>query len=325
MLLVCRRWDKGKGEKPPTRVVNLARNPATPDAALNVYQAIGDGTVESRGYGVVLEWPEHRVAAGDWGAVQFLSPYLCEGFARLKAGEVLPTVSLGDIAAVGPEGRRVRDAFNRSAMPGPEGMAALWEHKTDVTQGMAAKPDSHIIPKHPKAHLAESYWNQRSNLLLPSRLFLVTTRMLAVRLDNPGLGSAWVPCRIGSVVDSAEREKALCLYLNSSIGILATLGGRSNRKPTYPRFSIDDMRNYPVPNFAAIGGAAVSRLAAAYDRYATAVMLPLPQMNDCPVWQGLDAAVVDALGLYAEEVGSIRRQLAMEPSVTGKRYAGFGR
>lgn len=68
-----------------------------------------------------------------------------------------------------------------------------------------------------------------------------------------------------------------------------------------------------------------NRLAAAYDRYAAAVMLPLPQMNDCPARQGLDAAVIDALGLDAEEIGSIRRQLAMEPSVTGKRYAGLGR
>lgn len=101
------------------------------------------------------------------------------------------------------------------------------------------------------------------------------------------------------------------------------LGGRSNKTPSYPRFSLDDLRKLPVPNFAAIGGPVVSRLAAAYDQYANAVMLPLPQMNDCPARQGLDAAVIDALGLDAEEVGSIRRQLAMEPSVTGKRYAGL--
>ena len=53
--------------------------------------------------------------------------------------------------------------------------------------------------------------------------------------------------------------------------------------------------------------------------------LPLPQMNDCPARRALDAAVVAALGLDAEAVGSIRRQLAMEPSVTGRRYAGLGR
>ena len=95
--------------------------------------------------------------------------------------------------------------------------------------------------------------------------------------------------------------------------------------PSYPQFSIDDLRKLPIPDFAALGPAAVSGLAAAYDQYADAVLRPLPQMNNCPVRQGLDAAVVAALGLDAEEGDGIRRQLAMEPSVTGRRYAGFER
>ena len=322
MLLICRRWPADGGQKPPTRVVNLARNPATPADAYSVAAAIAAGTVARQSYGTMQRWPEDRVAAGNWGAVQFLAPYLCNQFLALKGGGLLPIIELGHVSHIGPEGRRIRDAFTRSTLPGAEGMSALWEHKTDVTQSMAAKPDSHIIPKSTKAHLADSYWNHRSRMLLPTRLFLVTTRMLAVRLDSPGLGSAWVPCRIDPS-DSVELEKALCLYLNSSMGILAILGGRTNRKPTYPRFSIDDMRKLTVPDFAAIGGPAVSQLAAAYDQYADSVLLPLPQLNDCPARAGLDAAVVAALGLDGELVANIRRQLAMEPSVTGQRYAGF--
>ena len=37
----------------------------------------------------------------------------------------------------------------------------------------------------------------------------------------------------------------------------------------------------------------------------------------------LDDAVCDALGLDGERVAAIRRNLAAEPSVTGKRYAGL--
>ena len=83
MLMVCRRWPSSKGPKPPTKVVNLAYNPATPAEAMPVAWAIGDGTVESQGYGTVQEWPASKIAAGDWGAVQFLSPYLCQEFAAL--------------------------------------------------------------------------------------------------------------------------------------------------------------------------------------------------------------------------------------------------
>ena len=186
---------------------------------------------------------------------------------------------------------------------------------------MAARPDTHLIAKPSKAHLADRYWQQRSRMLLPIRLFLPSTRLSSVLVDTPCLGSAWVPCRVKRTKSQPEQlEMALCAYLNSSVGILAALGERSNRKPTYPRFSLDDLRNLPVPDFAAIGANAAAQLAAAYDAHASNILLPLPQMDADPTRRALDAAVTAALGLDGEETATIRRHLAAEPSVTGRRY-----
>ena len=195
MLLVCRGWSGEPETKPPTRVVNLARNPATPAEAMSLAWAIADGKVESEGYGTVQAWPADRIASGDWGAVQFLSPYLCARFAALRRGELGAVALLGAMADIGPEGRRIRDAFTRSAMPDVDGRLALWQHDTDVTQTMAARPDTHVTAKPPRAHLAEKYWQQRGRLLLPGRIRLNTGRALSVLLDTPALGSAWMPCR----------------------------------------------------------------------------------------------------------------------------------
>ena len=323
ILLICRRWPSGKGQKPPTKVVNLARNPATPAEAMAVAWAIGNGTVESQGYGTVQEWPARRISAGDWGAVQFLSPYLCEQFVELRDGQLFRSNALGNFADIGPAGQRIRDAFTKSPMPDAQGRVALWNHDTNITQSMAAKADTNIVAKPGKAHLAESYWQQRSRLLLPMRARLNTVRMLCVRLNAPAVGSAWSPCRITIAgTDAQKLEKAVCVYLNSSIGVLALLGNRTNKEISYPRFSIDDLRKLTVPDFNAIGGAA-ERLAAACDALAEQTMLPLPKMDADPVRRALDAAVCAALGLDGERVGVIRRSLAAEPSVTGKRYAGL--
>ncbi len=326
MLVICRRWPAEKGPKPATRVVNLATNPATPATALSVAYAVTDDTVVSQGYGTVQEWPAEKIATGDWGAVQFLSPYLCTKFADIKSQQLFPSIPIRDIADIGPAGRRTQDAFIKSKMPDEEGRMALWYHDTKRTQTMSAKADTYIIAKPRKEHLAESYWSQRGTLLLPTRLFLSTTRMVAVRLRSPGLGSAWVPCRPTETepkLDVEILEKAFCVYLNSSIGILALLGDRSNKKPTYPNISIDDMRKLFVPDFATIGGDAAPVLAAVYDAHAEDTLLPLPQMNDCPVRRALDEAVIATLGLDGEMVATIRRSLAMEPSVTGRRYVGI--
>ena len=45
-------------------------------------------------------------------------------------------------------------------------------------------------------------------------------------------------------------------------------------------------------------------------------------MDTDPVRRALDDAVASALGLDGETVAAVRRNLAMEPSVTGRRYAG---
>ena len=322
MLLLCRRWPTARGPKSPTRVINLAVNPASPSAAISAAYAIRDGTLAAQGMGTVQEWPESKIVAGDWGAVQFLSPYLCQQFAAIKRDELFPSIALGRVAEIGPEGRRVRDAFTKSDLPDEEGRIALWQHDTERTQSMAAQWDTHIIAKPKKAHLADKYWTQRSTMLLPHKLFLPTARAATVRLRVKAVGSMWTPCRLTSVGnDQVEREKAFCGYLNSSVGIVAILGDRTNKKPTYPQFSLDDLRKLVVPHFAAIGSDAVVTLAAAYDAHAGDELLPLPQMDNCPVRAALDTAVIDALDLDAETVAAIRRSLAAEPSVTGKRYA----
>ena len=67
---------------------------------------------------------------------------------------------------------------------------------------------------------------------------------------------------------------------------------------------------------------AVKKMVAAYESLAGETLMPLPQMDADPVRGALDDAVCGALDLDPERVAAIRRQLAAEPSVTDRRYAG---
>ena len=106
-------------------------------------------------------------------------------------------------------------------MPTALGRRALWYHKTDVTTRMRAETDVFLEPKPAKRHLADRYWEQRSVLLLPARMRLNTSRVASVMLDEPAVGSLWIPCRAHDI--DRHTEAALCVYLNSSIGLLALL------------------------------------------------------------------------------------------------------
>ena len=324
MLLICRAWDSGKGAKPPTKVVNLAVNPSTPADAYATADAIQNDAVVAQGRGTIQYVAPQEIESGDWKSVLFLSPALRGDFVSLERNEIAATLPLSAIATIGPAGQGVRDIFTRSALPTAGGMTALWDHKTDITQSMLAETDSFITAKSSKDAQAKRYWEMRGALLLPARIRLNTVRTLSVRLPERALGSAWVPCKPKTEALNIPQEvveKALCAYLNSSIGALAMLGNRSARVPSYSQISIDDMNNLLVPDFAALGAPAAHHLAAAYDALRVQPLLPLPRMSADPVRAELDAAVSAALAIPPERIARIRRDLAAEPSVTGKRYA----
>ena len=321
ILLVCRRW-KNAGPKPPTRVVNLARNPATPLEALDT--AVRIGRVGEAGGQVsheftIQEVDSGRIERGDWFAVNFLSPYLVEAYRILSEAEpgAVPMVPMSDLAEVGPAGQRIRDAYTHADMPTQSGRRALWYHKTDVTQSMGVQTDVYIEPKESKRHLADSYWEQRSQMLLPHRLWLPLARAAAVMLPERAVGSIWTPCR----PHDPDIARALCLYLNSTPGLLSLLGHRDNRKPSYPSFSLDTLRSLPVPNFAALGAAERDLLSSWFGWLQNETLQPFPQMHEDPVRQQIDNAVIKALGLDPEWVTTMRRELAREPSVTDRGHS----
>ena len=324
MLLVCRRWPESV-DKPATKIVNLYQNPATPAEATSVAQNIVEG---KRIRGTVQFWSRERVEKGNWGAVQFLSPFICQQYLELGKGAYFDVRELGLLADIAPAGRRVRDAFTRFDVPDKYAMIALWHHKSDKVQSMRARRDSYIHPKSDMGQLPKRYWQMRGRFLIANRARLNTVRCMSVRLDERALGSLWVPCKFNTNIKDEDLrrqyeeqlEKATCAYLNSTIGILAILGDRTNKIPSYPHFSLSDLRRIPVPDFSSLEESQLTTLASAYDELCNSTLLPLPQIMEDETRQALDRAVVSALGISDEIVANIRYELSREPSVTGKPY-----
>ena len=308
LLIIARRWD-GEGEKPPTRFVNLARNPRTSYEASVLARTLESGEVPA--YATIQEIDEERIASGDWYAVNSYSPWL--GSAYREMAENL--VRLDAIAEVGPFGRRVRDTYRRFALSQPthSGRRALWHHKTDVTTSMRAETDVFIEPIKGKERLADRYWEQRSRLLLPHKLYLPSVCVVTTMLDERTVGSIWTPCR----PRDDETAAAICAWFNSTPGILSMLAERDNRKPVYPQFSLDALRSMRVPNLDALPDARAT-LATAFEELKEQQLRPLPEIDRDPVRMRLDDIVAGALGYEREWVARIRKALSEEPSITNK-------
>ena len=182
---------------------------------------------------------------------------------------------------------------------------------------MRAKAVSSIWAHPERLERASRYWDRGSRLLLSLQPHLPKVRAMVVRLNEPTLGSMWTNCSIRQSCREHEQfEKGLCVYLNSTVGVLTMLGGFTRgeglkrRRPKMEEWNI-----LTVPDFSRVDGA-MRILAEAFDEFGEHALSPLPESDTCPVRLAIDHAVCEALGTSEKLTREIRRLIVAEPSVT---------
>ncbi len=311
-LLIARRPDSGSVRQ-PTRFVSLARMPDDPHEAILLSDLI-TRSEPLDSWGMESQWPWPRIREGDWSAAQFYDGELAEAIHDLEALAGTRLVAAGDCCQIGPEGRRIRDAFVRDAPDGaPWTTPILWDHRTDIATTMRTGPDARSAPKPDRVDYAKSLCTKASRLLIACRLYTHQVRVSAVHADEPALGSAWIPVSIEA--DDTAVEKALCAWWNSTPGVLTLLGARS-RKLTYPRFSLDALRALLVPDLRRVN---ITPLVEAFERSKDEPLCPWPNMDECPTRAVLDQAAARVLRIDGRDVVDWRKRIAREPTVSNSR------
>ena len=331
MLLVCTPRERVRDGTSATRAINLAQSPSAAEDARAIATCIkqhiesGDESVHESGSVQRVDYTE--LHDGDWGALHFLSPLLRCRFLQLKHGDIIHVTTLGAVAELNQTSSSVRRVFtpDQSTAQGMWKHQAFWGHDGSSARTMTVRAETRIWVRPDEIDDADKCWERGSRLLLPEQPYLPSVGAMAVRLDETTVGSMWTNCSIRQDYRQPEEyEKALCVYLNSTLGILAMIGGstlRDDPKRLWP--TVEDMKRLPVPDFSQKAGA-LPILAAAFDERGDCKMSPLPQLDTCPVQNAIDAAVCDAMGISDELIRAIGQHLVVEPSVaggTGERQA----
>ena len=175
--------------------------------------------------------------------------------------------------------------------------AALWHNDTKQTRTMQAATNVyiHAKPDVRLSRLADSYWRQRSRLLLCILPWLITARVNAVCLAEPAFGAHWIPAGMLQLEgeELTNLEKSICAYLNSSFGWISMIAVASPKKLSRPMLSLNAMRRLPVPKLTPDQAAAIAEV---FDELADTVLEPLRYAATDKARIRLDDAVADALG-----------------------------
>ena len=319
-LLVCRRKTRENAHA-PTLFVSLAHkldHPSEVDQLADWLAAVHGRRPHE--WHTLFEWPEERMAAGDWSPAQWFDGNLAYVAEEIEA---LPGLTpLDEMALVEPAGRRIRDAFVKPGADKMQGYPIMWRHQAGERTTMRASADCVTEPKAGKgAYARRRLWPKASRLLVAMKLRTTTVCTPSVLVDKPALGNAWVPVTPSRDLcgtdpgESLNLQKAWCVFLNSTPGAVLFLNRRT-KTLTYPAYSLDQLRSLPCPDPAKVRTGA---LAATFDELQDSELLPWHRWINCPVRHRLDAVVGQMLGIDPTKLAEWRRKLIEEPTISNKR------
>ena len=340
LLIATRRPEVKSEAERRTIFVNLWRNPNGVLDAHRLAQAIaattpaeleGAGTalleVDGQHVGESVSIEESTLVQKKWAGIQFARADLIRSALRLlDGGKVwvpgeqatagIQLCPLGELGQVGPDRRDVWDGFERTSTTTAYPMVA--NHDTEHRKRMVAEPDEYLAPltkPRPGRHLKQvaQLWPKAGRLLIAERLWLNTTRVVAMRCEDPVLSNVWWPVRTAH--DSWD--KALTVWLNSSAGLLAFLAHRTSTRGGWTGMKKADLEELPVLDTRRLSPAQLQSLSDLFDGLAAAEFERLPGMQHCPARRSLDDGVSRILGL--PDLSKLRDLLASEPVVSNRR------
>ena len=133
-----------------------------------------------------------------------------------------------------------------------------------------------------------------------------------MRSEASVLSNVWWPVR----VEDVAVEKALAIWLNSTLGLLTILAQRTSTRAGWVATKKADLEELPVLDPRRLAPAQLQSLSDLFDRLAEAEFERLPSMADCPARRALDDGVSEILGV--PDLATLRSLLASEPVVSGR-------
>lgn len=117
-------------------------------------------------------------------------------------------------------------------------------------------------------------------------------------------------------VKDVSHEKALTLWLNTSLGITTILAQRISTEGGWVAMKKTDLRNLPILDPRQLTDAQLKDLSDLFDELADAEFERLPGMANCPVRTALDDGISDILDL--PDLRRLRVLLASEPVICNR-------
>ena len=343
LLFVARKLNSGE-EGGDTAYVTLRRNPNTIYEALDLAARLSTAlermagektsvTIRSServlGEITILPAPESN---DNWTSAIFSQSFLARVHWELDKNyrlampgasvqQSIPLCRLDALGGLGYDVRDIIDAFevDRTAeqwTPYP----GFWDHDAKRVVQIAQTSNAFLIArtkpiKGRKLKSVTAVWGKAGKILLVSRLWPITHKVLATGFDTKVIGNTW--WAFDDVNLSQKQRKALLLWMNSTLGLLFYYGRRVITRSAWMQMKKPAWQSMPVLNVRNLKQEQLEALAATYDLVSKETFRPLAQLDSDPTRIQIDKALCKTLSLPS--LTPIRELLVREPGLTGRK------
>jgi hypothetical protein len=164
----------------------------------------------------------------------------------LKIGntkEELPLTRMNNlITTIGVDAHRFVDTFQVVSSNVPGSMRMLQGGEEEQRQTMSTSPNAYLLPiiERGKAIFKE----KAGTLLVPDRIWVETAHVTSMLSTEPVLSNIFYSVRLKD--ENLNRMKAVCLWLNTTWGILTILASREETRGGFIRLKMSQWRLLPV-------------------------------------------------------------------------------
>ena len=247
----------------------------------------------------------------NWGVFIFLPNLtlleqikdLLNGIITLSGGKkTIPLTRLNDlIVSIGIDPKQFSAEFKIVSKKIPGTVNVLFGGGEENRKKLRVFSNKYALPLSKKA---DDLFNQKAGrLLLPSALRINTAHVTSMVTDKPVLGHVFYVVRLKGEID--RKLKALCLWLNSTWGLLTILANREETAGGWIQLKMAQWKLLPVIDVNRLSDSVLKKLEVVFDRLQEVAFRRITEQynpQNIDRWRyEIDSSLLNALGISAKK------------------------
>ncbi len=214
----------------------------------------------------------------------------------------IPITKMGKISTIGIDRHQFSDNFKITNKKIVGGYPVIHGGSEDLRSYLLGKCNSFAMPINEKA---EKIFHEKSSyLLIPDRIWIVTAHTVSMFLPVKTLSNMFYAVSLLKH-ESIEYYKALCIWLNSTFGLLLILSNRQETRSAWISLKLSHWRLQNILNIYDLNTKVIEKLSKIFDQYSIQKMKRLPKQYDPenidPIRLALDIDVLEILNIKVNE------------------------